>query len=74
PSGHLELYPDNGLSYRANNVLKYAGIPATKTDVLEALKNGSLMPTKRPNGYGTATHAEICRWVGMTPRQLRNRK
>ncbi len=74
PTCYYVSFPDNGLSYRTNNVLKYAGIPATKAAVLEALKNGRLMPTKRPNGYGTATHAEICRWVGVTPRQLRGLK
>jgi len=34
-------YPDNGLSYRTNHILKYAGIPATKAAVLQSLKNES---------------------------------
>jgi hypothetical protein len=74
PSHHYERFPDNGLSYRTNNILKYAGIPATKAVVLESLKNGSLTPTKRPIGYGKATHAELCRWVGVTPHLFRKCK
>jgi len=74
PSHDYERFPDNGLSYRTNNILKYAGIPATKAAVLESLKNGSLTPTKRPIGYGKMTHAELCRWVGVTPNLFRNCK
>ena len=74
PSHHYEHYPDNGLTYRTNNFLKSAGILATKTAVLQALKNGDLLPTKRPIGYGKMTHAELCRWVGVTPHLLRKRK
>ena len=74
PSHDYERFPDNGLSYRTNNILKYAGIPATKAAVLESLKNGRLTPTKRPIGYGKMTHAELCRWVGVTPNLFRNRK
>ena len=74
PSHHYERFPDNGLSYRTNNFLKYAGITATKAAVLESLKNGSLTPTKRPIGYGKVTHAELCRWVGVAPHLFRNRK
>ena len=71
---YFETYRANGLSYRANHILKYAGIRATKAAILEALKNGSLMPTKRPIGYGKMTHAELCRWVGVTPNLFRIRK
>jgi hypothetical protein len=74
PSHHYERFPDNGLSYRTNNFLKFAGIPATKAVVLKSLKNGDLTPTKRPLGYGKMTHAELCRWVGVTPHLFRNRK
>jgi hypothetical protein len=61
-------YPANGLSYRANNLLKYAGISATKKAVHQALKQGDLLPTKRPVGYGKITHAELRRWAGVEPR------
>ena len=74
PSHHYEQFPDNGLSYRTNNFLKFAGIPATKAAVLKSLKNGELTPTKRPLGYGKMTHAELCRWVGVTPHLFRKRK
>jgi hypothetical protein len=74
PSHHYERFPDNGLSYRTNKFLKFTGIPATKADVLKSLKNGSLTPTKRPIGYGKGTHAELCRWVGVTPNLFRDRK
>jgi hypothetical protein len=67
-----ECFPDNGLSYRTNNFLKFAGIPATNAAVLKSLKNGNLTPTKRPIGYGKVTHAELCRWVGVTPHLFRN--
>ena len=50
------------------------GITATEAAVLKSLKNGSLTPTKRPIGYGKMTHAELCRWVGVTPHLFRNRK
>ena len=71
---YYETYRANGLSYRVNHILKYAGIPATKEAVLKSLKNGSLTPTKRPIGYGKMTHAELCRWVGVTPHLFRSRK
>ena len=71
---YFETYRANGLSYRANHILKYADIPATKTAVLKSLKNGSLTPTKRPIGYGKMTHAELCQWVGVTPHLFRNLK
>ena len=71
---YYEDYPANGLSYRANQILNFAGIPATKAAVLKSLKNGSLTPTKRPLGYGKMTHAELCRWVGVTPHFFRKRK
>ena len=74
PSHNYERFPDNGLSYRTNNFLKFAGIPARKAAVLKSLKNGDLTPTKRPLGYGKMTHAELCRWVGVTPHLFRNRK
>jgi len=74
PSYHYERFPDNGLSYRTNNFLKFASIPATKAAVLKSLKNGDLTPTKCPLGYGKMTHAELCRWVGITPHLFRNRK
>ena len=74
PSHNYERFPDNGLSYRTNNFLKFTGIPATKAAVLESLRNGSLTPTKRPVGYGKMTHAELCRWVGVTPHLFRSRK
>lgn len=65
PDRHVSLYPKDGLSYRAHNVLRYAGIPATKESVLHALKAGQLLPYKRPSGYGKVTHTEVCRWVGV---------
>ena len=71
PSHHCEPYPDNGLSYRANNFLKSVSIPATKEAVLQSLKNGELQPAKRPFGYGKATHAELSRWVGVAPHHFR---
>ena len=74
PSSYFEIYRDNGLSYRTNHILKYARIPATKAAVLKSLKNGDLTPTKRPLGYGKVTHAELCRWVGVTPHLFRKRE
>ena len=70
---YFETYHANGLSYRVNHILKYAGIPVTKAAGLESLKNGSLTPTKRPIGYGKMTHAELCRWVGVIPHLFRSR-
>ena len=70
---HKIQFPPNGLSYRTNHILKSAGIPATKAAVLKSLKNGDLTPTKRPLGYGKMTHAELCRWVGVTSHLFRKR-
>ena len=61
---------NNGLSYRANNCVRAAGIVATKEAVTQALNTGKLWPRKRPVGYGKVTHAEICRWVGVDPQAL----
>jgi hypothetical protein len=58
-------YIENGLSYRANNCLRDAGVLATKKAVTRALNNGDLLLRKRPSGYGKVTHAEICRWAGV---------
>jgi hypothetical protein len=67
PDPHCTPYPDNGLSYRANNCLRFAGIAATREAVIQALKNGNLSPGKRPCNYGPVTHAELCQWADFTP-------
>ena len=72
PDRDRSPYPDDGLSYRAHNILRYAGIPATKESVLEALNTGALLPYKRPCGYGKVTHAELCRWTGVDPTTLKS--
>lgn len=61
---------ENGLSFRANNCLRDAGISATKKAVTKALNSGDLFPRKRPCGYGKTTHAEICRWAGIDSKAL----
>jgi hypothetical protein len=61
---------ENGLSFRANNCLRDAGISATKKAVTKALNSGDLLPRKRPSGYGKTTHAEICHWAGVDPKAL----
>ena len=71
PDRDVSPYPKDGLSYRAHNVLRYAGIPAKKEAVLRALKAGMLLPYKRPGSYGKVTHAEVCRWVGVNPGVLK---
>jgi hypothetical protein len=63
-------YIENGLSYRANNCLRDAGVLAIKKAVTKALNSGDLLPHKRPSGYGKTTHAEICRWAGVDPKAL----
>jgi hypothetical protein len=64
------LHIENGLSFRANNCLRDAGISATKKAVTKALNSGDLFPRKRPCGYGKTTHAEICRWAGIDSKAL----
>jgi hypothetical protein len=59
----------NGLSARANHTLFRAGIPADKAAVRQALESGALIPGKRPANYGRQTHAELCRWAGLSPTQ-----
>lgn len=61
-------FPKNGLSYRANGVLRRAGIPAEKPAIRHALETGALVPGKRPYNYGKQTHAELCRWAGIAPK------
>ena len=74
PDDDSAIFPDIGLSYRAWRLLKRAGIPTTKLDVLKSLYHGDLLPRKRPGGYGRFTHAELCRWVGIDPRALRGNR
>ena len=57
-------FPQNGLSYRANGLLRRAGILADKSAVRHALETGTLVPGKHPYNYGKQTHAELCRWAG----------
>ena len=70
-NAETEVFPDIGLSYRAWRMLNRSGIPTTKEAVTKALNNGDLLAGKRPSGYGGATHAEMCRWVGIDPKALR---
>jgi hypothetical protein len=63
-------FPKNGLSYRANGLLRRAGIPADKSAIRQALETRALEPGKRPYNYGKQTHAELCRWVGVDPTAL----
>jgi hypothetical protein len=58
-------FPQNGLSYRANGLLRRASIPADKSAVRHALETGALVPGKHPYNYGKQTHAELCRWAGV---------
>jgi hypothetical protein len=58
-------YPANGLSFRANNCLSFARIPATKPTVILALNAGVLSPDTGPRRYGKVTHAKLCRWAGV---------
>ncbi|MGD0259471.1 MAG: hypothetical protein ABSD29_06555 [Verrucomicrobiota bacterium] len=65
PEDKRPPFVENGLSYRANGLLRRAGIPAKKPAVRHALQTGALVPGKRPYNYGKQTHAELCRWVGV---------
>jgi hypothetical protein len=69
-AGKWPPYIENGLSYRANNCLREAGISPQKDAVIKALNNGDLLPCKHPAGYGKTAHAEICRWAGIDPKAL----
>lgn len=66
----VNIYPDNGLSYRAWRCLCRAGIPITKASVMQALTTGALCPGKRPYSYGKTTHADVCCWVGINSTTL----
>jgi len=66
------LHLDNGLSYRANGLLRRVGIPVEKLTVRQAIETGDLVPGKHPYNYGKQTHAELCRWVGIEPSTPRN--
>lgn len=66
---------ENGLSVRANNSLNYAGISDSKADVIDALRAGILVPNKlKPRNYGKKTHAEICKWAGVSMEELGKKK
>jgi hypothetical protein len=71
PAAERVSSPDNGLSDRANAILRRAGIPAEQLPVKQALETGALFPGKRPYTYGKQTHAELCRWVGLDVATLR---
>ena len=60
------LFPPNGLSNRLNHLLAKAGFTVEKHAIATALRAGKL--------YGKMTHAELCRWVGVTPNLFRKRK
>ncbi len=60
----LDLH-DIKLSNRTIHCLTTAGIPIDKEAVRQALKSGVLYPHRCPRNYGTKTHAEVCRWVGV---------
>ena len=64
-------FPKNGLFYRANGVLRRAGIAPEKPAVRQALETGALFPGKRPYNYGEQTHADLCRWVCLDAEPLR---
>jgi hypothetical protein len=64
-------FPDNGLSYRANDILWWAGIPAEQLAVRHALETGAFFPGKQPFRYDAQTHDELCRWVGLDVKALR---
>jgi hypothetical protein len=65
--GGMIPFPDIGISYRAWRCLCRSGIPTTKKAVRHALRTEVLSPGKRPSNYGSRTHAELCRWVGVDP-------
>ena len=69
--GDSAPFPKNGLSYRANGLLRRAGMKPDKPAVKQALETGALFPGKRPYNYGKQTHAELCRWVGLDVAPLR---
>ena len=73
-AGDCSPFPDNGLSYRANGVLRRAGISPEKSAVRQALQSRALVLGKRPYNYGEQTHAELCRWAGVDPAALRRKR
>ena len=71
PKREFVSFPVNGLSARANAILRRAGIPVEQLAVKQALESGALVPGKRPYSYGKQTHAELCGWVGLDVAILR---
>lgn len=59
--------PDIGISVRAQNVLRDAGIEPTKEDIEIAIKSGklSLHGKNKPRQYGLTTHNELLQLVGL---------
>lgn len=57
----------NGLTRRTANCLTKAGIPLEKEAIVMALLDGTLYPHRQPRLYGSITHREVCRWVGIDP-------
>ena len=53
------------LSRKTINCLTKAGIPIEKSEIIKALKNGTLYPHRYPRNYGKYTHREVCRWAGL---------
>ena len=64
PQFHFHVIP----RYTGDVADPRGGIPAEKSAVRHAIGTGALIPGKRPAGYGTQTHAELCRWAGVGSR------
>ena len=62
--------PSNGLSVRANRCLAKAGIPQEKEVIVCLVRKGTVRPNFWPPGYGSKTHAEVCRWLGVDTETL----
>ena len=55
-----------GLTTRALNCLRGAGI-LTKEEAAQRILSGKLGPGRGAYFYGQKTHAEVCKWAGVTP-------
>jgi hypothetical protein len=58
-------HPLYGLSVRSANCLQNAGL-TDKAKIRSKIQSGELRPYLSIRHYGTKTHIEVCRWLGLS--------
>jgi hypothetical protein len=57
-------HPLYGLTLKAANTLEKAGY-RNRAEILAAMEKGELKPFLSIPNYGSITHTQVCRWLGI---------